>query len=167
MKRHKYKREEYLEDEVWLKALQICLGVEYLHSKQIVHRDLKLENALLTNDKAPRLKICDFGYSKSGLLHSQPKSTVGTPAYIGTTCGWGYSDCNISIRRLPTLFQTWALNFPSSPSFPCFVCECSSRGAQERAVWWKTSWCVVLWGHALRDACWPVSFWGSSKPKKL
>ncbi|CAI5529130.1 unnamed protein product [Closterium sp. Naga37s-1] len=26
--------------------------------------------------------ICDFGYSKSSLLHSQPKSTVGTPAYI-------------------------------------------------------------------------------------
>ncbi len=28
-----------------------------------------------------RLKICDFGYSKSA-LDSQPKSTVGTPAYI-------------------------------------------------------------------------------------
>lgn len=28
------------------------------------------------------MKICDFGYSKSSLLHSQPKSTVGTPAYI-------------------------------------------------------------------------------------
>ncbi|KAJ6398527.1 hypothetical protein OIU77_019339 [Salix suchowensis] len=26
--------------------------------------------------------ICDFGYSKSSVLHSQPKSTVGTPAYI-------------------------------------------------------------------------------------
>ncbi|KAJ6378098.1 hypothetical protein OIU78_028351 [Salix suchowensis] len=30
----------------------------------------------------PRLKICDFGYSKSSVLHSQPKSAVGTPAYI-------------------------------------------------------------------------------------
>ena len=28
------------------------------------------------------LKICDFGYSKSSLLHSAAKSTVGTPAYI-------------------------------------------------------------------------------------
>lgn len=48
---------------------------------------LQLENALLDVDlrngeRAPRLKICDFGYSKSSLLHSQPKSTVGTPAYI-------------------------------------------------------------------------------------
>jgi serine/threonine-protein kinase SRK2 len=49
---------------------------------QICHRDLKLENTLLDGSPAPRLKICDFGYSKSSLLHSQPKSTVGTPAYI-------------------------------------------------------------------------------------
>ncbi|KAL0291634.1 UNVERIFIED_CONTAM: Serine/threonine-protein kinase SAPK2 [Sesamum calycinum] len=46
------------------------------------HRDLKLENTLLDGSTAPRLKICDFGYSKSSVLHSQPKSTVGTPAYI-------------------------------------------------------------------------------------
>ncbi|MBA0560831.1 hypothetical protein Golob_017708 [Gossypium lobatum] len=50
--------------------------------KQVCHRDLKLENTLLDGSPAPRLKICDFGYSKSSVLHSQPKSTVGTPAYI-------------------------------------------------------------------------------------
>lgn len=43
---------------------------------------MKLENTLLDGSPAPRLKICDFGYSKSSLLHSRPKSTVGTPAYI-------------------------------------------------------------------------------------
>ena len=32
--------------------------------KQICHRDLKLENTLLDGSPAPRLKICDFGYSK-------------------------------------------------------------------------------------------------------
>jgi serine/threonine-protein kinase SRK2 len=50
--------------------------------QQICHRDLKLENTLLDGSPAPRLKICDFGYSKSSVLHSNPKSTVGTPAYI-------------------------------------------------------------------------------------
>uniref|UniRef100_A0A453JUS3 non-specific serine/threonine protein kinase n=1 Tax=Aegilops tauschii subsp. strangulata TaxID=200361 RepID=A0A453JUS3_AEGTS len=49
---------------------------------QVCHRDLKLENTLLDGSTTPRLKICDFGYSKSSVLHSQPKSTVGTPAYI-------------------------------------------------------------------------------------
>jgi len=32
--------------------------------KQICHRDLKLENTLLDGSTAPRVKICDFGYSK-------------------------------------------------------------------------------------------------------
>ncbi|KAH0467075.1 hypothetical protein IEQ34_004313 [Dendrobium chrysotoxum] len=31
---------------------------------QICHRDLKLENTFLDGSPAPRLKICDFGYSK-------------------------------------------------------------------------------------------------------
>jgi len=37
----------------------ICLFI-----KQVCHRDLKLENTLLDGSPAPRLKICDFGYSK-------------------------------------------------------------------------------------------------------
>ena len=32
----------------------------------VCHRDLKLENTLLDGRPAPRLKICDFGYSKVG-----------------------------------------------------------------------------------------------------
>ncbi|KAH9713064.1 serine/threonine-protein kinase SRK2A [Citrus sinensis] len=48
----------------------------------IFSSNLKLENTLLDGSAAPRLKICDFGYSKSSVLHSRPKSTVGTPAYI-------------------------------------------------------------------------------------
>ncbi|KAG4993453.1 hypothetical protein JHK82_030189 [Glycine max] len=50
--------------------------------EEVCHRDLKLENTLLDGSPALHLKICDFGYSKSSVLHSQPKSTVGTPAYI-------------------------------------------------------------------------------------
>ncbi|KAK7311119.1 hypothetical protein RJT34_09039 [Clitoria ternatea] len=61
---------------------QLISGVSYCHSMEICHRDLKLENTLLDGSSAPQLKICDFGYSKSSVLHSQPKSTVGTPAYI-------------------------------------------------------------------------------------
>ncbi|TYK27335.1 serine/threonine-protein kinase SRK2G-like isoform X1 [Cucumis melo var. makuwa] len=61
---------------------QLISGVDYCHSMQICHRDLKLENTLLDGSQAPRLKICDFGFSKSSVLHSRPKSTIGTPAYI-------------------------------------------------------------------------------------
>ncbi|GMI68855.1 sucrose nonfermenting 1(SNF1)-related protein kinase 2.3 [Hibiscus trionum] len=70
------------EDEARFFFQQLISGVSYCHDMQVCHRDLKLENTLLDGSPAPRLKICDFGYSKSSVLHSQPKSTVGTPAYI-------------------------------------------------------------------------------------
>ncbi|XP_028762725.1 serine/threonine-protein kinase SAPK3-like [Neltuma alba] len=72
----------FSEDEARFFFQQLISGVSYCHSMQICHRDLKLENTLLDGSPTPRLKICDFGYSKSAILHSQPKSTVGTPAYI-------------------------------------------------------------------------------------
>ncbi|WOK96423.1 serine/threonine-protein kinase SAPK7-like [Canna indica] len=72
----------FSEDEARYFFQQLICGVNYCHFRQICHRDLKLENTLLDGSPAPRLKICDFGYSKSSLLHSRPKSTVGTPAYI-------------------------------------------------------------------------------------
>ncbi|KAH7660860.1 Non-specific serine/threonine protein kinase protein [Dioscorea alata] len=72
----------FSEDEARFFFQQLISGVSYIHSMQVCHRDLKLENTLLDGSDAPRLKICDFGYSKSSVLDSQPNSTVGTPAYV-------------------------------------------------------------------------------------
>jgi serine/threonine protein kinase len=40
-------------------ALDVALGMEYLHSQGVVHRDLKSENLVLTDDL--HLKLTDFG----------------------------------------------------------------------------------------------------------
>ena len=40
----------------------MCLGVHYLHSKKILHRDLKALNIFLTKDN--ELKIGDLGVAK-------------------------------------------------------------------------------------------------------
>ncbi|KAK9087309.1 hypothetical protein Syun_029703 [Stephania yunnanensis] len=40
------------------------------YAKQVCHRDLKLDKTLLDGSPAPRLKICDFGYSKDNHIHA-------------------------------------------------------------------------------------------------
>ena len=45
---------------------QILEGVLYLHTRQICHRDLKLENILISDieiESIKQIKICDFGFS--------------------------------------------------------------------------------------------------------
>ena len=41
---------------------EIILAVEAIHKANIVYRDLKMENILLS--KSGHVKICDFGLSK-------------------------------------------------------------------------------------------------------
>ncbi|KAM5575607.1 serine/threonine-protein kinase SAPK2-like [Rosa sericea] len=72
----------FRENEARFFFQQLISGVDYCHTMKVCHRDLKLENALLDDSTAPRVKICDFGSSESLLLHSWQKSTAGTPAYI-------------------------------------------------------------------------------------
>ena len=68
------------EDIIWNIAIQVLVGLNYLHSKKIIHRDIKLLNLFMTKDK--KIKIGDMGMSiifdEEELIHSR----VGTPLYI-------------------------------------------------------------------------------------
>jgi len=62
---------------------QILVALKHLHSKNIVHCDLKPENVLLSSDSDfPQVKLCDFGFSRIIGEKGFRKSVVGTPAYL-------------------------------------------------------------------------------------
>ncbi|XP_054721833.1 serine/threonine-protein kinase Nek8-like isoform X2 [Uloborus diversus] len=59
---------------------QLVYTLQHLHSKLILHRDLKSQNILLTQNKKI-LKIGDFGISKVLSSKSKASTVVGTPCY--------------------------------------------------------------------------------------
>lgn len=54
------KKFEY--EEIMMIMAQITLGVMSIHSKNILHRDIKTQNIFITKDNI--LKIGDFGISR-------------------------------------------------------------------------------------------------------
>ena len=62
-------------------ALQIARALGYIHTKKIIHRDVKPENVHI--DSVSKVKLMDFGIAKSeGLQLTRAGFTLGTPYYM-------------------------------------------------------------------------------------
>ncbi|EGR34166.1 protein kinase domain protein [Ichthyophthirius multifiliis] len=57
---------------------QIIQALIYMHQKKFIHRDIKLENIMLTNGV---LKLCDFGYTTAFQEDQMRKTFCGTLDY--------------------------------------------------------------------------------------
>lgn len=70
------------EDEARYFFRQLLSAVEYCHSHQVAHRDLKLDNTLLTDEDPPKIKLCDFGFARGWDNTSTMSTVIGTPDYM-------------------------------------------------------------------------------------
>ena len=61
--------------------VQMCLSLEYIHRRKILHRDIKSQNVFLTKNNT--IKLGDFGISKVLDSTADVAHTVqGTPYYM-------------------------------------------------------------------------------------
>lgn len=96
------KRKSLSEEESRSFFKQIVRAVHYIHSKKIIHRDLKLENILL--DSRNQCKIVDFGLSDYVSGKDRTVTDAGTEAYLAPEVYNGFSGDSD-----PFKIDSWAL----------------------------------------------------------
>ncbi|EFJ45748.1 NimA-related protein kinase 4 [Volvox carteri f. nagariensis] len=76
------KQKSWLKEElIWKLYIQILLGLNHMHSKKILHRDIKTLNVFLDEDV--NVKLGDMGVAKILSTNTNfAKTIVGTPYYL-------------------------------------------------------------------------------------
>ena len=69
-------------DFVWKLFIQMSIGLYYIHSKKIIHRDIKTLNIFLTKDLDA--KIGDLGVAKILENTNHAMTFIGTTAFLFT-----------------------------------------------------------------------------------
>lgn len=71
---------KFSEEQIWNILHQLCLGLDDIHAKNLMHLDLKPENILVTGNGL--LKIADFGLSRDLSVQKMDEDMEGDKYYI-------------------------------------------------------------------------------------
>ena len=122
---------------------QLVSALEYCHCNFVVHRDLKLENLLLSKNKAT-VKLADFGLSNR-LVPGRPFETLcGSPQYTApeVLCGSSYVGPASDVWSLGVVLYTFVMGgLPFSScgnnfrEERCFNSADAARPFGSRACW--------------------------------
>ena len=77
--KHKEQNKYFEENQLLNWIMQICLSLQYIHEKKIIHGDIKPSNIFLT--KKNNIKLGDFGIFKRKLIFEEEK-LYGAPELI-------------------------------------------------------------------------------------
>ena len=119
--------------EIYCVFRQICDGVEYLHSLGLAHRDLKLDNCVMTKDNV--VKLIDFGtatvFHYPGKKMTPATGVVGSDPYLApeVLSQDSYDPRKTDVWSVAIIFMCMVLRrFPwkipdpkTDPSFRAFV----------------------------------------------
>lgn len=80
IKAQRRRRVHFTERQVMVWFTMLCLALDHLHEKKILHRDLKTTNVFLTSNNI--VKLGDFGFSKRLKTAAMAHTVCGTPYYF-------------------------------------------------------------------------------------
>lgn len=94
---------------------QIVDAVKYLHSQDLVHRDLKLQNVVISDEN--ELKLIDFGFSQSinsdECLNSEGLTVIASEWDIKGTQGYISPEAlsaQVKLKSVLRKLQPWDMN---------------------------------------------------------
>jgi Serine/threonine protein kinase len=87
--------------------IKVGEGIEYIHSKKIVHNDIKPENVIVGNN-LKYVKIIDFGYAeKIGFFKRRDNLIGGTEKYVAPERKKGFIDLKSDIYSYCVMLEEY------------------------------------------------------------